>query len=95
VPHMGWNQVRHAAACPLFAGLEQDVSYYFVHSFYASDSDQAEVAGLTQYGKTKFASALWRDNVFATQFHPEKSQRQGLALYRNFWKLARRSRRGR
>ena len=95
VPHMGWNQVRHARDCELFKGLEQDASYYFVHSFYAADSDPAQVAGSTRYGTTTFASALWDRNVFATQFHPEKSQRQGLAIYRNFWKMARLKRRGR
>ena len=61
------------------------------HSFHASGWDPDQAAGLTTYGKTKFASALWQNNVFATQFHPEKSQRHGLASYRNFWRLAQRA----
>lgn len=88
VPHMGWNQVRHHKDCPLFKGLPQNAAYYFVHSFHAAATLKDQQAGITQYGSIRFASALWQDNVYATQFHPEKSQRQGLALYRNFWRMA-------
>jgi glutamine amidotransferase len=91
VPHMGWNQVRHRKGCPLFAGIGQDEAFYFVHSYRAEPSDGACVAGTTEYGPQPFASAVWKDNLFATQFHPEKSQAAGLKLYRNFWDLVRKA----
>ena len=87
VPHMGWNAVRQCApggaVHPLWAGVLQDAAFYFVHSFYSNPSDPRNMAGTTDYGVT-FASAIARDNIFATQFHPEKSAAAGLALYRNF-----------
>ncbi len=87
VPHMGWNTVRQVAhdgaVHPLWSGVAQDAAFYFVHSFYANPSRQSNVAGTTDYGVT-FASAVAMDNIFATQFHPEKSAGSGLALYRNF-----------
>jgi len=87
VPQMGWNQVRqmpHAGKVhPVWAGVPDDSYYYFVHSFYALPQDAAHCAGQTDYGGL-FASAIARDNIFATQFHPEKSAEHGLALYRNF-----------
>jgi imidazole glycerol-phosphate synthase subunit HisH len=88
VPQMGWNQVyqgTHASARPhaLWAGIPDGAYFYFVHSFYAVPLDPADIAGETDYG-TRFAAAIARDNIFATQFHPEKSADQGLALYRNF-----------
>jgi glutamine amidotransferase len=91
VPQMGWNrvmQIKHAgAAHPVWAGVPDESYFYFVHSFYAKPKDHQHIAGKTQYG-AMFASAIARDNLFATQFHPEKSAAQGLALYRNFlnWK---------
>ena len=86
VPQMGWNRVTrplHAARHPIWQGVPQDSWFYFVHSFFAAPSDPHHAAGETDYGAC-FTSALARDNIFATQFHPEKSADQGLALYRNF-----------
>ena len=87
VPQMGWNRVRQArhggVAHPVWAGVPDDSYFYFVHSFYARPANAAHVAGETDYGQP-FAAAIARDNIFATQFHPEKSAEHGLALYRNF-----------
>ena len=83
VPQMGWNRVRQAQAHPLWAGVAEGAWFYFVHSFYAEPSEARHSAGLTEYG-APFTSALARDNIFATQFHPEKSAADGLTLYRNF-----------
>jgi len=84
VPQMGWNQVWQAQpAHPLWQGVEDGSWYYFVHSFYAKVQQGYHAVAQTDYGG-RFASALARDNIFATQFHPEKSAAQGLALYRNF-----------
>ena len=84
VPQMGWNQVWQAKpAHPLWQGIEDGSWYYFVHSFYAQVANPAHSAAETDYGG-RFASAIARDNIFATQFHPEKSASQGLALFRNF-----------
>jgi imidazole glycerol-phosphate synthase subunit HisH len=87
VPQMGWNRVRQTRAHPVWAGVADDAWFYFVHSFYAEPADESHSAGLTDYG-TRFTSAVARDNIFATQFHPEKSAADGLTLYRNFlaWK---------
>ena len=90
VPQMGWNRVFRGNATaehPLWQGIAEGSWYYFVHSFYAAPSEARHSAGETEYG-ARFTSALARDNIFATQFHPEKSAEQGLALYRNFlhWK---------
>ena len=93
VPQMGWNRVMQPervdgrAAHPLWNGVPDGSWFYFVHSFYAAPADRLHSAGETDYGG-RFTSALARDNIFATQFHPEKSADQGLALYRNFlhWK---------
>jgi glutamine amidotransferase len=84
VPQMGWNQVDQTApAHPLWAGVPDGAYFYFVHSFYARPSDARHIAGEADYGG-RFAAAIARDNIFATQFHPEKSAGNGLALYRNF-----------
>ena len=87
VPQMGWNQVFHALphgpAHALWQGVPDGAHFYFVHSFHARPARAAHVASETDYGG-RFASAIARDNIFATQFHPEKSAAQGLALYRNF-----------
>ncbi len=82
VPHMGWNQV-HQNSHPLWDGVEQDSRFYFVHSYYVAPAEQRLQAGTTEYGR-EFCSALARDNLFAVQFHPEKSQRAGLRLLQNF-----------
>ena len=87
VPHMGWNRVRqlpHAGRLhPLWQGVPDESWFYFVHSYYARPADALHCAGETGYGGP-FAAAIARDNLFATQFHPEKSAAQGLQLYRNF-----------
>lgn len=83
VPHMGWNRVHQTRPHPIWHGVADGAWFYFVHSFYAHPTQPAHCAGETEYG-IRFASALARDNLFATQFHPEKSARDGLALYRNF-----------
>jgi glutamine amidotransferase len=87
VPQMGWNRVQQAQPHPLWAGVDDGAWFYFVHSFHAEPSDPRHSAGLTDYG-LRFTSAVARDNIFATQFHPEKSAADGLTLYRNFltWK---------
>ncbi|MDQ3026298.1 MAG: imidazole glycerol phosphate synthase subunit HisH [Pseudomonadota bacterium] len=83
VPHMGWNQVRQVAAHPLWAGIPDHSRFYFVHSFYCEPADPRLAAGETRYGPA-FTSAIARDNIFATQFHPEKSAVAGLRLLSNF-----------
>ncbi len=87
VPHMGWNAVYPVAhdgrIHPLWAGVGDGAAFYFVHSFYAQPTSERSIAGRSEYGVT-FASAIARDAIFATQFHPEKSAAAGLALYRNF-----------
>ncbi len=91
VPHMGWNPVVHDPGCPLFAGVPQGAPFYFLHSYRAAGRlGRVGVAAEAEYGDERFAAALWRGNVFATQFHPEKSQKAGLRVYRNFWGLCRR-----
>jgi len=83
VPHMGWNQIEIRRPAPIFKGVEDGVSVYFVHSYYVAPDDEATVATVTDYGMP-FCSAVWRDNVMATQFHPEKSQQVGLQILKNF-----------
>ncbi len=87
VPQMGWNQVFQTVPHALWAGVDDGAYFYFVHSFYAKPSDGRHSAGEADYGG-RFTAVLARDNIFAAQFHPEKSAEQGLALYRNFlhWK---------
>ncbi len=84
IPQIGWNQVRILRPdCPLYRGIPDGAYFYFVHSFYPAPTDESMVATRTEYGDD-FASSIWRGNVFATQFHPEKSQENGLRLLRNF-----------
>ena len=83
VPHMGWNQVHTTGDHPLWAGIAQDARFYFVHSYYVHMDDEKLVAGRCEYG-LEFAAAVARDNIFAVQFHPEKSQLAGLTLLANF-----------
>ena len=87
VPHMGWNGVRFKREHPVFKGIPQDSHFYFVHSYYAAPDDETWVAGTTDYG-VSFCSIYAKDNVVATQFHPEKSGRMGLRIYQNFVTLA-------
>lgn len=87
VPQMGWNRVHQRRPHALWAGIPDDSFFYFVHSYYVQAENPADIAGETDYGGL-FTCAVARDNIFATQFHPEKSARTGLRLYRNFvdWK---------
>jgi len=84
VPHMGWNQLRiRQQNCPLLKGVAENSYVYFVHSFYCKPTSASVVCGTTEYG-IEFCSMLWADNVYATQFHPEKSQAVGLKMLKNF-----------
>ena len=83
VPHMGWNQVRQVQSHPLWAGIADDSRFYFVHSYYVAPQDPALTAATTDYGLI-FTSAVARANIFAVQFHPEKSAQAGLQLLGNF-----------
>ncbi|HKQ38438.1 MAG TPA: imidazole glycerol phosphate synthase subunit HisH [Verrucomicrobiae bacterium] len=88
IPQIGWNQIEFAnGKCPLFKGIGSGAYVYFVHSFFPLPTDESIVCARTIYGE-EFASAIWKDNVFATQFHPEKSQAIGLKLLENFVQLA-------
>ena len=88
IPQIGWNQIEIVQpTCPLLRGIPSGSHVYFVHSFFPRPADEAIVAARTTYGEP-FASAIWKENVFATQFHPEKSQHVGLQLLRNFVELA-------
>ena len=89
VPHMGWNTVRLRSPHPVFDGIESDAYFYFVHSYFAAPADPAVVLGETEYEGVTFPSVVARDNLVATQFHPEKSSADGLRLYSNFLRLAR------
>ena len=83
VPHMGWNQVHQSASHPLWDGISQDSLFYFVHSYYVKPEDRQDVAGTCCY-PAPFVCAVSRENIFAVQFHPEKSQAVGLQLLNNF-----------
>jgi len=90
IPQIGWNQLDVVKPeCPLFRGISSGSYVYFVHSFFPQPADDSIIATRTDYGET-FASSVWRDNVFATQFHPEKSQAVGLRLLKNFVELVER-----
>ena len=86
VPHMGWNRIRIRAQAPVLAGVPDGARMYFVHSYYVKPANSSFVAAETDYSIT-FASMVWKDNIFATQFHPEKSQAHGLRLLSNFCNL--------
>lgn len=83
IPHMGWNQVKQRQTHPLWKGIEDGARFYFVHSYYVMPDDPADIAGSCEY-IVDFAAAVARNNLFATQFHPEKSQKDGLQLLTNF-----------
>jgi imidazole glycerol-phosphate synthase subunit HisH len=86
VPHMGWNQVSVRRRCPMLDGIDDGSFVYFAHSYYVAPADPGIVATTTTYG-VEFASSVWKDNIFATQFHPEKSQAVGLRLLENFVRI--------
>jgi len=83
VPHMGWNTVAVKRRPPAMEGIDEGAYFYFVHSYYVVPEDEKVVATTTAYG-VEFASSIWKDNLFATQFHPEKSQEKGLRILKNF-----------
>lgn len=83
VPHMGWNTVAVKRRPPAMEGIDEGAYFYFVHSYYVVPEDEKVVATTTAYG-VEFASSIWKDNLFATQFHPEKSQDKGLRILKNF-----------
>ncbi len=90
IPHIGWNQIRWKVEggrskekCPLLKGIPDGSYFYFVHSYYVEPKESNIIAATTEYG-TEFTSMIWKENVFATQFHPEKSQKVGLRLLKNF-----------
>jgi len=83
IPHMGWNNVHQAQPHPIFEGIPDDAYFYFLHSYIPVPDDESVVVGTTDYGVT-FASVLAKDNIVATQFHPEKSGEMGLKMYANF-----------
>jgi glutamine amidotransferase len=87
IPHMGWNQVRQRVSHPIFEGIPDEANFYFVHSYHAEPDDRSLVAGETEYG-IPICSVIIRDNLIATQFHPEKSGEFGLRIYGNFIKTA-------
>jgi glutamine amidotransferase len=86
VPHMGWNQVRFRRRPPVFDGVPDGSHFYFVHSYYVVPNDASVIASETEYSAT-FCSSVWRDNLVAVQFHPEKSQAAGLRVLKNFAEL--------
>ena len=88
IPHMGWNRVHLKKDVPIMKGIAEGSYFYFVHSYYVEPSNEAVVAGVTEYG-IPFTSMVWQENLFATQFHPEKSQALGLQLLRNFGEICR------
>jgi len=89
IPHMGWNSINSkpkAAGCKLFNGVSDGSYMYFVHSYYVVPEDESVIATTTGYGRD-FCSTIWKDNIYACQFHPEKSQEQGLRIIENFVRL--------
>lgn len=90
VPHMGWNNVMIRRRPPIFDGIPDESFFYFVHSFYVIPDDADIIATTTEYG-SRFASMIWKDNIFATQFHPEKSQELGLKILKGFGEFVRKT----
>jgi imidazole glycerol-phosphate synthase subunit HisH len=87
VPHMGWNNISLKKASPIFTGVEDDSFVYFVHSYYCDAESADDVAASCTYGDVEFCASIWRDNIMASQFHPEKSQDIGLQIFKNFGEL--------
>ena len=90
IPHMGWNSINAENAPPHLSGIADGTHFYFVHSYYVVPDDPSVIATTTAYGN-RFVSSIWKDNIFACQFHPEKSQAVGLRLLKNFTAVAARS----
>lgn len=93
VPHMGWNRVHGSGDSRLFEGIEDGSFFYFVHSYYVVPEDSSVIAGWTDYGE-RFCSVITRGNLFATQFHPEKSHNHGLKILENFGRIVKRHKEG-
>ena len=87
IPHIGWNTVEYPVDCPLFEGIPESTAFYFVHSYRLSPKDASVIVGSTEYG-VRFASAVQLGNIYAVQFHPEKSSGEGLHLLSNFGRIA-------
>lgn len=87
VPHMGWNNISIKQHSPLFTGIDDESFVYFVHSYYCAAENSADIAATCRYGDVEFCASIWRENIMATQFHPEKSQTVGLNIFRNFGEL--------
>ena len=87
VPHMGWNNIQIQQPSPLFTGTENQSFVYFVHSYYCEAENKSDIAASCRYGDVEFCASIWRDNIMATQFHPEKSQTVGLNIFKNFGEL--------
>jgi len=87
VPHMGWNSISLRKPSPIFKGIEDGSFVYFVHSYYCDAENPDDVAASCRYGDVEFCASLWRDNIMATQFHPEKSQSIGLQIFKNFGEI--------
>ncbi len=83
VPHMGWNQLEIRRRPPIFEGIADGAHFYFVHSYHVAPRDESVIATTTSYPEP-FCSSVWRENIYATQFHPEKSQKDGLQILKNF-----------
>jgi len=90
VPHMGWNTIKIDRRPPIFDGIEDEAFFYFVHSYYVVPDDKNVIATTTDYG-VMFTSMVWIENIFATQFHPEKSQEVGLRILKNFGDFVRKA----
>lgn len=88
VPQIGWNQIQYTSGTPFFSGIPVQSDFYFVHSYYLQCADKKDVVAVCDYGNVEVTAAVCKNNIFATQFHPEKSQDYGLKLLRNFvnWK---------
>jgi len=86
VPHMGWNTVEIEREVPMLQGIESGDFFYFVHSYYVIPEEEQWISSFTTYG-LPFVSSIWKENIFATQFHPEKSQQKGLRILQNFVRL--------
>jgi glutamine amidotransferase len=87
VPHMGWNNISIKQQSPLFKGIDDESFVYFVHSYYCAAENLADIAAICRYGDVEICASIWRDNIMATQFHPEKSQTIGLNIFKNFGEL--------
>lgn len=87
VPHMGWNNLKLVKESPIFDGIEDNSFVYFVHSYYCAADDPHDVTAVCRYGDIEFCASIRRDNIMATQFHPEKSQDVGLRIFKNFGEL--------